>query len=91
MTVESQISNKEANVSEPLRLDAFHLDGLLGLVRSGQLTADQAIQDIVARPLLARGALERRMVNSRTATSRGELYRVEWFAKDNGSDNGFYQ
>ena len=29
-------------MTEPLRLDAFHLDGLLGLVRAGQLTAEQA-------------------------------------------------
>ena len=28
-------------MTEPLRLDAFHLDGLLGLVRAGQLTAEQ--------------------------------------------------
>ena len=80
-------------MNEPLRLDAFHLDGLIGLFRAGQITAEQAIQDIVARPLPARACLERRMVDSRTATSRGDLYRqlVEWFAKDNGSDNGFYQ
>lgn len=71
-------------MNEPLRLDTFHLDGLLGLVRAGQITADQAIQDIVARPILARGALERRMVNAKAMTSRAELYRqlVEWFAND---------
>jgi hypothetical protein len=72
-------------MNEPLRLD-------VGLVRSGQITAEAAIGDILARPLLARGALERGMVNAKALTSRAELYRqlVQWFAKDRGSD-GFHQ
>jgi hypothetical protein len=70
-------------MSHPARLDHFHLDGLLGLVRAGQLPVEQAIQDIMARPLLARGALERGMVNVKAMTSRAELYTqlVAWFAK----------
>jgi hypothetical protein len=70
-------------MNEPPRLDAFHLDGLIGLVRAGQLRVEQAIQDIMARPLLARGALERGMVNAKAMTSRAELYQqlVQWFAK----------
>ena len=70
-------------MNEPLRLDAFHLDGLLGLVRAGQLTAEHAIGDIIARPIWPALRLERGMVNANAMTSRGELYRqlVAWFAK----------
>ena len=79
-------------MTEPPRLDEFDLDGLLGLVRSGQLRGEHAAGEITARPVLARAALEHGMVNGRAMTLRSELYRqlVAWFAKDRGS-NGFHQ
>jgi hypothetical protein len=76
-------------MTEPMRLDAFHLDGLIGLVRAGQLPVEQAIQDIMARPLLARGALERRLFDAGThdpTISNGEPTETPehmWLAEGN--------